>query len=609
MKNISICSAKSFFIIVLIITGLFIPFAPIKANAWNLENFDGGFLSGSVGKISTPDNYDIGGQMYSDSIQTPTTTTTTTSENQLNINDLPLLHSPSASTSTTTTSDETPSKSSDDSNSAPGSYITPYNAIISPSSSSSPSSSPSPSTSSSPSNTPETFDSPQPTTTTSTTPSSQPTDGDKSGLNLPFDTNKISPLLPFNVNKVIDGFSKSNSNSDSETEAGKIIPNQYIVVLDNEDGISPNSIISKLAKEINLGDTKILDVYQYALNGFAMFAPNEQVVKMLEKLPGVDHIEKDVTVQMAAQTLPTGINRIDADLSSTKSGNGAGDVNVDIAIIDTGIDLKHSDLNVYAQKNFVSSGWSWFGTSTSANDDNGHGTHVAGIAAAKDNGIGTVGVAPGARLWAIKVLGSDGSGPLSTIIKGIDYVTQNAKQIEVANMSLGCECTSSAFDTAINNSVKAGVTYVVAAGNANKDAARTQPANNPNVIAVSAIADNDGKCGGLGGSTGYGNDDTLASFSNYGSVVDMAAPGVKILSTYKNNGYATMSGTSMASPHVAGAAALYKSTHPTATPSDVLSALKSAGSTPSTTCDGNGHGYFSGDKDSYREPLLYVKDY
>jgi subtilisin family serine protease len=311
--------------------------------------------------------------------------------------------------------------------------------------------------------------------------------------------------------------------------------------------------------------------------------------------------------------LPTGINRVDADMSSAKSGNGNGIVDIDIAILDSGIDLKHSDLNVYHQKSFVTTNtgfYSLFGsrTSTTANDDNGHGTHVAGIAAAKDNTVGSVGVAPGAKLWAIKVLDSKGTGPLSTVIKGIDYITQYANQIEVANLSLGCECKSTAFDTAINNSVNAGIVFVVAAGNAGKDAITNSPANNPNVISVSAVGDSDGKCGGNGPETGYGKDDALASFSNYGSVVDIAAPGTKIYSTYKGNTFATMSGTSMASPHVAGAAALYLSNNPDASPLNVKNALMSQGSNSNTSCDGNGYGYFSGDKDSIREPLLYVRN-
>ncbi|QLH08595.1 peptidase S8 [Candidatus Nitrosotenuis sp. DW1] len=316
----------------------------------------------------------------------------------------------------------------------------------------------------------------------------------------------------------------------------------------------------------------------------------------------MSYVEPDYEVQIFVQTIPTGINRIDADLSSTISGDAQNSVNVDIAIIDTGIDLKHPDLNIYKQISFVR------GTKT-ANDDNGHGSHVAGIVAAKDDSNGVVGVAPGARLWAVKVLDRNGSGSLSNVIKGIDYVTANAAQIDVANMSLGGEFTSSSLNSALSKSVAAGVTYVVAAGNSAKDAQTFSPANHPDVIAVSAIVDTDGKCGEFGASTSYGADDTFAIFSNFGSVVDMAAPGVNIYSTYKSGTYATLSGTSMASPHVAGAAALFKASNPLATPTDIRNSLLSNGSNPSTLCNGNGFGYFNGDKDVIPEPLLYVRNY
>jgi subtilisin family serine protease len=156
------------------------------------------------------------------------------------------------------------------------------------------------------------------------------------------------------------------------------------------------------------------------------------------------------------------------------------------------------------------------------------------------------------------------------------------------------------MNTSIHNSVAAGVTYVVAAGNSAKDASTFSPANHPDVIAVSAIVDTDGKAGGLGSSTSYGADDTFASFSNYGSAVDIAAPGVKIYSTYKGGSYATMSGTSMASPHVAGAAAIYLVNNPEATPSQLVNALQSEG-----ISFGNAS-YFSGDTDGIHEALLYA---
>ena len=172
---------------------------------------------------------------------------------------------------------------------------------------------------------------------------------------------------------------------------GDKIPNQYIVMLKNKIPTTP----SETATEAKRSGAAVLNVYDRVFKGFSIKVPNERVLEAIQRNPNVAYIEQDMQVQAFAQLLPRGVNRVDGELSSTISGNGAGNVNADIAILDTGIQISHPDLIVYRQKTFVS------GTS-SANDDNGHGTHVAGIAAAKDNSIGVVGVAPGARLWAVK---------------------------------------------------------------------------------------------------------------------------------------------------------------------------------------------------------------
>ena len=379
---------------------------------------------------------------------------------------------------------------------------------------------------------------------------------------------------------------------------GEKIPNDYIVVMKNDFLSSVHSLASKAQSE---GAT-IEHIFDHVLPGFAVKVPNNKVLETILQNPNVDYVQPDVKVKAFAQSLPTGVNRIDGDLSSTKSGDGGGSVNADIAILDTGIDLNHPDLNVYKQMTFVP------GTSN-ADDDDGHGTAVAGVAAAKDNSQGVVGVAPGARLWAIKVLDSNGMGSSSDIIKGIDYVTEHSDEIDVVNLSFGAIGRNDALHNAIIRSVTAGVTFAAAAGNEGIDASNVFPASYPEVIAVSAIVDTDGKCGGSSSiATTAGKDDTFASFSNYGQVVDLATPGVLVKTTTSGDSYMTFSGTSAATAHVSGAVALYKSENPGESPSDILDALKSLGSKQNTQCDDNGHGYFSGDPDDNAEPLLYVAD-
>jgi subtilisin len=348
---------------------------------------------------------------------------------------------------------------------------------------------------------------------------------------------------------------------------------------------------------------KVRHLYRHALNGYSTNLTAFQAAR-LRSQPGVAAVVADQTFHISAQTLPTGINRIDGELSSAQSGNGSGEVNVDIAVIDTGIDLDHPDLNARSGTNCVSPG-------APAEDDNGHGTHVAGTAAARDNDIGVVGVAPGARVWAVKVLNAAGSGTTSQIVCGIDWVTANARAgagIEVANMSLGGQSLFGSFSTcsstwdpmhpAICRSVNAGVTYAVAAGNSAANANNFVPATYAEVITVSALADFNGQPGGGAAATCRADqDDTFADFSNYGSDVDLIAPGVCILSTYLGGGYNTLSGTSMASPHVAGAAALYKAGNPGASPAQVCTALQAAGSLSWNDAD---------DPDPTKERLLNV---
>ncbi|HSL13992.1 MAG TPA: S8 family serine peptidase [Nitrososphaeraceae archaeon] len=400
----------------------------------------------------------------------------------------------------------------------------------------------------------------------------------------------------------------NNQNIDNRyLESNNIIPNQFIIYLqDNKEENNSIDPVEFYNSELKDTGTELLYVYYNVVKGLAIKIPNEKVLEQLKNNPLVEYMGNDrkisafIDTHIENQIIPESVDRVDGESLNT-IGINSNFVDADIAILDTGIDLDHADLNVFHERSFIP------GT-INADDDHGHGTHLSGVAAAKDNSFGIVGIAPGARLWAIKVLESSGMGEISTLIKGLDYINQNQNQnqVDVAVLSLGCECESGALDIAINNSIKAGITIVVAAGNEGKDAGTFTPANNPEVITVSAIADTDGKCGGKGPSTPYGADDMLASFSNFGKVIDISAPGVDIYSTFKSNSYTKLTGTSMAAPHVAGAAALYISLHPEASPNDVKSYLITSGTNFSDLCDGNGHGYFVGDKDNFHEPLLYI---
>jgi subtilisin len=321
-------------------------------------------------------------------------------------------------------------------------------------------------------------------------------------------------------------------------------------------------------------------VYTHALRGFAATLNVGQVAALAAD-PAVRTVVADQPVAAIAQSLPTGINRIQADASSQLSGNGSGSLTTPaVAVIDTGIDTAHPELNVVGGVN-CSSGQSYV-------DGNGHGSHVAGTIGARDNATGVVGVAPGVRLYAVRVLNNAGSGSWASVICGVDWVAANAasRGIKVANMSLGGSgsngsCTDGGLREAICAATAAGVTFVVAAGNSNANFASSVPATYPEVLTVTAVADFNGAPGGGAAATCRTDvDDTYADFSNYAVSSEdightIAAPGVCILSAWKRGGYNTISGTSMASPHVAGTAALCIGTGKcTGSPSQVISKLR-----------------------------------
>lgn len=355
---------------------------------------------------------------------------------------------------------------------------------------------------------------------------------------------------------------------------------RYIVVL--RDGVNANAAAQDHARAHG---AQVGFVYEHALNGYSASMSAEAASRITND-PKVAYVDLDLPQAAFAQTLPTGVNRIDGELSTTAKIDGIDDrVDVDIAIIDSGVDLDHPDLNVVGGATCSGGGPRSSKCSTGGDDDNGHGSHVAGIAAAKDNGIGSVGIAPGARIHAVKVLDARGSGYTSWIIAGIDWVTARASTIEVANMSLGGGGYTASYHTAVKNSVAKGIVYMVAAGNSAKDiygadntfgtSDDTQPAAFPEVGTISALADADGVPGGLATTrTAFSictedKDDSFACFSNFsktatnnpvtssGGKIDMMLPGYLIYSSYKSGGYATVSGTSQASPHAAGLAALY----------------------------------------------------
>jgi serine protease len=346
----------------------------------------------------------------------------------------------------------------------------------------------------------------------------------------------------------------------------KVIQNQYIVVL-KDDSVTKNMkhfskkafkdtaqyessrlLNNTLSKSFN---AEVKYHFQKVLNG-GIYNMDKKTAKMLAKDPRVAYVEEDFEVHASAvQSNPTwGLDRID-QTSGSLSGSYQYDTtasNVTAYIIDTGITVGHSQFGGRA-----SDGWDFVDGDSVAQDCNGHGTHVAGTV-----GSQTYGVAKGVKLKAVRVLSCSGSGSNAGVIQGMDWVTNNATLPAVANMSLGSQGTSTASNAAVQRMVNAGVVLVTASGNDNSDACGFTPGNAPGTINVASTAQGDSR----------------SSFSNYGSCIDIFAPGSNITSTWYNGGTNTISGTSMAAPHVAGVAALYLADNPNSSPSGVLSALQ-----------------------------------
>lgn len=325
-----------------------------------------------------------------------------------------------------------------------------------------------------------------------------------------------------------------------ELEVGDAIPDSYICVF-KKIAVSRGQVQSEANRSAKAHGGRVTHTYSATIRGFAVNMPAHAVQRMQMGNPNIAYCEQDQVMAIPpiraeakpgggggtqpVQATPWGITRV--------NGGGAGTFGT-AWIIDTGIDYSHPDLNVDTARSR-----SFLGGVSTPQDQNGHGTHVAGTVAALNNGIGVIGVAPGAPVVAVRVLDRRGSGSNSGVIAGVDYVGANGQPGDVANMSLGGGVSQALDDAVVLASNARGVQFVIAAGNSAANANTSSPAraNGPNIFTVSA----------------FSRGDIFASFSNFGNPpVDWSEPGVSIRSTWLSGGYNTISGTSMAAPHLAG---------------------------------------------------------
>lgn len=368
-------------------------------------------------------------------------------------------------------------------------------------------------------------------------------------------------------------------------------------------------------------------IFQHAFNGF-QFRGSAQAAAALERNPWVISVEPDNAIFLT-ETLPYGVQRIAAyGLGGVTGAYQAGfrGSGARIAVLDTGIDLDHPDLAASIDHGL---GMNCLDEALQPNDGYGHGTHVAGTAAAPINGVGVAGVAPQARLVAVKMFDDAGNSSEAYALCALEHIIglnldeDPSNDIDVANMSWGEQraggtCETDALHGAICQAHAAGIILVAGAGNSAVNGSGFVPAAYPEVISVSAIADFDGKRGGLAGCGFVAEllanecDDTFAFFSNWGDV-DVAAPGVRVHSTWIGGGYRTSSGTSMSAPHVAGVAALMAAAAPGLSPNAARDAILSSGECPNgaaADADGAagcvGQGAWPDDRDTTPEPMVHA---
>lgn len=375
-------------------------------------------------------------------------------------------------------------------------------------------------------------------------------------------------------------------------EMAMAIPNRFVVVL-REDIVGAAGVpVTAKAVAADAPGVTLRQEYGEVFSGFSAEVPPGATAALAAN-PAVAAVYPDYRVSIAAQQLTTSVDRVDGDLHPTRAGDGRGDpIDADIAILDTGI-TPHADLNLAGGHDCTGVGYT--------RDDHYHGTFVAGLAAAKDNGTGIVGAAPGVRVWAVKVLDRNGNGAISSVICGLDWVAARSATIDAVNMSFGMgeaddtSCSATGLHLAVCAVHRRNVPMMVAAGNGGP-VDRRIPARYPEVLAVSALADSDGRPGGRGPATSAGADDTMATFSCYGRAVDIAAPGVDAISlSFRGSGTAgPLSGTSYATPLVSGAAALIRAKEPTASSASVRARI----------LDTVEPGPIRGDRDAYKEGVL-----